>query len=132
MARGGGSVLELHAYQVPPDIQGPEAIREALLADLEHYFPELEGYQILHEDLQVRDDFSSFFVGMHKRRPGIDTGIPGVLFAGDWVRIPCPAMLMEAAVTSSMMAANKILAEHGLREEPVYSVPLRSMMAFSR
>lgn len=132
VAANGGAVLELHAYQVPPELSTHEQIRAALLNDLVEYFPELAGYQIRHEDLQVRDDFSAFFVGMHQHRPGVDPGIERLWFAGDWVRLPCPAMLMEGAVTSGLCAANQILRQDGLREEPVYSVPQRSLLAFAR
>jgi isorenieratene synthase len=45
--------------------------------------------------------------------------------------LPLPAMLMEAAVTSGLAAANAILRQEGVREEPVYSVPLRGLLARS-
>ena len=49
--------------------------------------------------------------------------------AGDWVALPCPAMLMEAACTSGLLAANLLLRRQGLREEPVESVPRRGLLA---
>jgi isorenieratene synthase len=53
------------------------------------------------------------------------------VLAGDWIALPVPAMLMEAAVTSGLAAANAILRQEGVREEPVYSVPLRGLLARS-
>jgi isorenieratene synthase len=126
--RGGGAVLELHAYQVPEDLQDEAAIREALLDDLFHVLPSLRGATLLREHMQLRDDFSPFFVGMERHRPRTDSGLPRVWFAGDWVKLPVPAMLMEGAFTSGLYAANAILTRHGLREEPIYSVPLRGLM----
>ena len=38
-------------------------------------------------------------------------------------------MLMEAACTSALLAANAILQKEGLRAEPVYSVPLKGLLA---
>jgi uncharacterized protein with NAD-binding domain and iron-sulfur cluster len=38
-----------------------------------------------------------------------------------------PAMLMEGAYTSGLLCANAILAEKGLQEEPVRSVPMRGL-----
>ncbi len=38
-------------------------------------------------------------------------------------------MLMEGAYTSGLLCANAILAKHGLREEPVRSVPTRGIFA---
>lgn len=128
-ANGGGSVIELHAYEVPPELADEAAIREALLDDMVHFLPELQGYTIVRDVFQLRDDFSSFHVGMHKRRPSTDPGLERVVLAGDWVRIPTPAMLMEGAFTSGIYAANAILREHGLREEPIYSVPLKGILA---
>jgi hypothetical protein len=38
-------------------------------------------------------------------------------------------MLMEAAATSALCAANLIFNQEGLRETPAYSVPLRGLFA---
>jgi hypothetical protein len=45
------------------------------------------------------------------------------------VKLPVPAMLMEAATTSAMFAANDIFKEENLREEPVLTVPLKGIFA---
>ncbi len=127
-ARGGGAVLELHAYEVPEKFTSAEAIREALLADLDDHLPELRGASILHEEMYVKDDFTPFFTGMEAHRPPTTTAIEGLVVAGDWVKLPCPAMLMEGAFTSGLLAANTILTASGAREEVVYSVPLRGAL----
>ena len=57
------------------------------------------------------------------------TEIPGLFLAGDWVKLPIPAMLMEAACSSGLMASNGILHSEGLAEDPVYTVPVRGLLA---
>lgn len=123
-----GAVLELHCYALP-DALDEARVREAFLRELLHYFPELAGFRVRHERLQVRADFTAFHVGMGARRPETCTELPGLYLAGDWVRLPCPAMLMEAAYTSSLLATNAILGAEGLRPYPVLSVPLRGLLA---
>ena len=49
--------------------------------------------------------------------------------APDWVALPVPAMLMEAACTSGVLSANGILESEGLCQEPVYTVPPRGLLA---
>lgn len=122
-----GSVVELHCYSVPDDM-ADDAVRDSLVAGMHHFFPSYVGAVIEHEHLQLRRDFTAFHVGMGAHRPGVETELPGLLLAGDWVKLPCPAMLMEAAHTSGRMAANAIAREAGLREAPVYTVPLKGLL----
>jgi isorenieratene synthase len=128
----GGAVLELHCYAVPDEVAGQAEVRAGLLEELFAYFPELRAARILHEHLQLRDDFTAFHVGLAADRPGCDSGIPGLHLAADWVRLPTPAMLMEAACTAALLAANGILEKEGLRAEPLYTVPLRGFLASRR
>jgi isorenieratene synthase len=126
-ARSVRAVLELHCYALPAGLREPE-IQRAFARELVHYFPELAGFGICHDVLQVRDDFSAFHVNMAKHRPETRSGLDGLYLAGDWVRLPCPAMLMEAAYTSSLLATNAILEREGLRTYPVHSVPQRGLL----
>lgn len=127
-ARTGGSVVELHAYALPEEL-ADEDVRAALLADFHGYVPAAKGATIVHEHLQIRRDFPAFHVGMAKHRPGVVSGVPRLLFAGDWVDLPWPMMLMEAACTSGLVAANEVLAAAGLRRERIDSVPERGLLA---
>ena len=72
---------------------------------------------------------TAFHTGLFANRPEVDNGVEGLYLAGDWVKLPYPAMLMEAACMSGLLSANAILRRHGLREEPVYTVPLRGLLA---
>lgn len=125
----GGSVLELHSYSLPARPLDEQVVRDELVREMREYLPELRQARVAHETLQKRDDFTAFHVGMHRERPGTDTGIPHLFLAGDWVRIRPPAMLMEAACTSALLAVNAILGSEGMREEPVFSVPERGLFA---
>lgn len=127
-AHGGGYVLELHCYAVPEHLSEAQ-VREAFLDELVRFFPELEGFSVKHEVLQVKRDFTAFHVGLYAERPTVETGVPGFACAGDWVKLPFPAMLLECACASGLWAANVFLREEGLREEPVVSVPLKGLMA---
>ena len=128
VARHGGSVLELHCYAVPDDLPD-EQVRGALLYELVRFFPELGGLSLRGEVLHIRSDFSAFHAGMHARRPTTVSGIPGVHFAGDWVKLPFPAMLLEAAFASGLLAANDVLDALGLPRTRIDCVPPRGLMA---
>ena len=125
--RNGGSIIELHCYAVP-DGYPETGIRDQLLREMREYFPELAGACVRDEHLQVRDDFTAFHTGLHATRPEVKTTVPGLYLAGDWVKLPCPAMLMEASCTSGIMAANEILAREGLQQELLETVPLRGLL----
>lgn len=109
----GGGIFELHSYALPDDLIEPGSVRTQLLEELYLYMPELKPARILHEYLQVRDDFTAFHTGLHAERPEPRTGIPGLVLAA----------------TSALLAANELLEAEGLRQEPVYSVPLRGLFA---
>ena len=120
--------VELHCYAVPDALTDDE-VREQLLEDMRKFLPELEDATVRHEHFQLRRDFNASHLGMNEQRPGTDTGVQGLYCAGDWVKLPFPAMLMEGAFSSGVLAANRILAGHGLQEAPVESVPLRGLLA---
>jgi carotenoid phi-ring synthase / carotenoid chi-ring synthase len=122
------AVLELHSYSVPDDMEESQ-VRRLFLEELTRYFPELVGFRVLHESFSLKRDFTAFHVGLEADRPPVETGIRGFFCAGDWVKLPFPAMLLEAAASSGYLAANGILAEDGLRQVEVSSVPPRGLMA---
>ncbi len=122
------AVIELHCYSVPDELPD-DAVKATLLSEMEEFFPELKGAVIAHEHFQLRRDFTAFHVGCDAKRPTVETGVSGLVCAGDWVRLPFPAMLLEAACASGLWAANALLRQDQLREEQVLSVPLRGLMA---
>jgi len=126
--RHGGAVIELHSYAVPEEVETDAQVRDTLLKELLVFFPELEGYRTRDESFYVARNFTAFHVGRHAGRPPTRCNEPRVMLAGDWVDLPFPAMLMEGAFSSGLLAANAVLAEEGLREEPVDCVPLRGFL----
>lgn len=124
----GGSVIELHCYAVAEGMAEKD-VHDLMIDELKKFLPELDGCVVRHEHFRVQRDFTAYHVGMDADRPGTDTGVDGLYCAGDWVKLPFPAMLMEGAFSSGMVAANRILASDGLREDPIESVPLKGMLA---
>jgi carotenoid phi-ring synthase / carotenoid chi-ring synthase len=126
--KNGGGIFELHSYAVPDDFPEDE-IRNQFLKEFEDYFPEIKGYKVKYEFLQVKDDFTAFHTNLYKTRPQVNTQVDNLFLAGDWVRLESPAMLMEAATTSALYAANLIFNKERLKEESIQSVPLKGLLA---
>ncbi|MGF1509674.1 MAG: FAD-dependent oxidoreductase [Myxococcota bacterium] len=124
----GGAVIELHCYAVPDDMPEADLLRK-LKAELFDFFPELEGMRVRHESGYVQRNFTAFHVGRAAGRPATRSGLNRLFLAGDWVKLPFPAMLMEAAFSSGLMAANAIFEAEGVRQEPVDTVPPRGIFA---
>ncbi|HLG33155.1 MAG TPA: FAD-dependent oxidoreductase [Ignavibacteriaceae bacterium] len=126
--KNSGGIFELHSYALPDDFPETE-IRNQFLIEFEKYFPEIKEYKIRYEYLQVKDDFTAFHTNLFKNRPQVKTQVENLFLAGDWVKLENPCMLMEAATTSAMHASNEILKKETLKEEPVYSIPLRGLLS---
>jgi len=125
----GGGVFELHCYALPQEEFSERDVRDGLLREMSEHLPDMAGARVLHEHLQVRRDFTAFHKGMHAARPVTSTLVPGLVLAGDWVKLPIPAMLMEAACSSGLYAANAIFDRVGVRQEAVWSVPEKGLFA---
>jgi len=126
-AQSGGSVVELHAYAVDPSVEEAE-LRRQLLHGLHTLYPEAAEASVLEERFLVRQDCPAFKPGSWDHRPTVQTPLPGLTLAGDFVKLPIPSALMERAAASGFLAANVLLAPHGVRPEPIESVPLRGML----
>lgn len=124
----GGSVVELHAYAVPPELD-EATIRADLLEGLYTFYPEARGVRVLDELMLIRQDCPAFPPGSLRTRPTPQTSLPDVTLAGDYVSVPLPCALMERATASGFIAANHLLARHGVAPEPVRSVPRRGLLA---
>jgi len=126
--RTRGSVVELHAYACPPGA-GAADLGAAMLAELGRLWPETRRLHQVDQHCHVSTDAAGFPVGGHAATPGVRTDVPGLTLAGDWVATPFPSALMERAAATGIGAANVILAAHGYRTEPVWSVPPRGILA---
>lgn len=126
--RTGGSVVELHAYACPPGVAATD-LGATMLAELGRLWPEALCLRQVDQSCQVGTDAAGFPVGGHATTPGVRTTVPGLSLAGDWVATPFPSALMERAAATGISAANTILAAHGHRTEPMWSVPPRGILA---
>jgi isorenieratene synthase len=126
--RNGGSVIELHAYAAPDGIDAAE-LTKRMWAELGVLWPETTRMVILDIEERVGDDAPAFAPGSDATRPGVRTDADGLYLAGDWVRTPFPAALMERAAGSAIVAVNAVLENHGVRPAPLLSVAPRGLLA---
>ncbi|GAA3358914.1 NAD(P)/FAD-dependent oxidoreductase [Saccharopolyspora gregorii] len=119
----GGSVVEVHCYALAPDATVP-GMRSRVLDELHRVYPETTTAGIVDERHELRADCPLFPPGGFAARPTITTPEPGLVLAGDHVRVDLPVALMERAATSGMLAANRLLRLWGLRGHDVWSVPV--------
>ncbi len=126
--RTGGSVVELHAYALPDGLD-EAAIKTDLRATLHHLYPETRGARVLEERYLLHQDCPAFRPGDAALRPRVRTPAAEVLLAGDHVHTDFPTALMERAAATGMLAANALLQRWGAREEQLWSVVPRGLLA---
>jgi hypothetical protein len=61
-------------------------------------------------------------VGTGKYKPGVTTGLPNLVLAGDYLDSPWEVANMEAASHNGRRAANAVLERAGSRETPAATV----------
>jgi isorenieratene synthase len=123
----GGSVVELHSYAV----ESPQPA-DTMVRRLHQLYPETEGAQVVYQRMLHRGDCPLFAPGTYAHRPGVSTPMPGLLLAGDGIRIDLPVALMERAATTGWCAANQILTQCGVAGHELSTVPTRGRSALLR
>lgn len=123
----GGSVVELHCYALDSAPSRTSALRQ-----LHRVYPETAAAQIVCERLLHRSDCPLFAPGSHEQRPGVATPEPGLVLAGDAIRVDLPVALMERAATTGWCAANQLLRQWGLAGHPLETVPTRGRSSLLR
>jgi isorenieratene synthase len=129
--RTGGEVIELHAYAAEDGIGADEAA-DRMWVELGGLWPEAAGLRVLDRETRVGHDAPGFPPGSDASRPGVRTGDPTLLLAGDWVRLPFASALMERAATTGVLAAGDVLSRAGARAEPVTTVRPHGLLARRR
>lgn len=129
--QNGGSVVELHSYAVR-DVSAVDALTERLLARLHEIYPETRGARVVTERILCREDCPRFAPGDYALRPCVVTPTPGLMLAGDGIRIDLPVALMERAATTGWSAANHLLDGWGLAGHPLLSVPTQGRSTLLR
>ena len=119
----GGSVVELHAYcYKEKEFPNQQALLTTFEQELYEIVPSLKDATMLHRELVNQKNFSGYPPGSYAERPETCTGVPNLIFAGDWVKMPFPSGLMERAISSGLLAANAILRQEGLQRRSLLSV----------
>lgn len=121
----GGSIVELHAYGVPEELD-EAAIRTDLIRALHELYPETLEAEVIEERYLRRQDCPAFAPGSDAQRPGVATSDPRVFLAGDFVKVPWPSALMERATMSGFDAANRILRR---KAQHIRSVPAMGLLS---
>jgi carotenoid phi-ring synthase / carotenoid chi-ring synthase len=121
----GGSVVELHAYAVAASRDRTSA---RLLDRLHEVYPETVGARAVGEFTEWHADCPLFAPGTFFDRPSVAGPVPGLVLAGDGVRVDLPVALMERAAATGWHAANLLLSGWGLSGHPLTTVPLRGRL----
>ncbi len=119
----GGSVVEVHSYSVLDDPPF-DGLRDKMLARLHELYPETARAGIVSERILFKQDCPLFSPGSFAQRPTVATPVPGLMLAGDGIRIDLPVALMERAATTGWTAANRLLEDWGVSGHTLYSVPV--------
>lgn len=121
----GGSVVEVHAYALPSDVD-ETSVRERLRTELARVYPETATATVVAQEWLVEDDCPLIGTGPWARRPDVDTPDDRLVLAGDGIRCDYPVALMERAATTGFLAANRLLAREGLAGHDLWTVPTRA------
>ncbi len=125
-AETGGSVVELHAYATTATREETAA---QLLRRLHEVYPETANAHPMGDLSEWRQDCPLFAPGTFQARPPVAGPVPGLVLAGDGIRIDLPVALMERAATTGWHAANLLLTRWGLAGHPLTTVPVRGRLA---
>ncbi|WP_205877092.1 FAD-dependent oxidoreductase [Mycobacterium camsae] len=123
----GGSVIELHSYALDSTTPSDAAIEQ-----LHKLYPETATANVVRERVLRRSDCPLFTPGTYTRRPTVATPQPGLVLAGDGIRVDLPVALMERAATTGWVAANQLLASWGVCGHELFTVPTRGRSALLR
>lgn len=123
----GGSVVELHAYAATTT--EVDALAKQLDERLRRIYPETADARVVGEITLWRQDCPLFGIGSFANRPAVSTTTPGLVLAGDGIRIDLPVALMERAAATGWAAANTLLTSWGIAGHPLRSVPNRGRFA---
>ena len=124
--RNRGSVVELHSYAARSESTA------GAMAQLHALYPETAVARVRHERVLRRNDCPLFAPGTYQCRPAVVTPQPGLVLAGDGIRVDLPVALMERAATTGWLAANHLLGRWGLAGHRLCTVPTRGRSAVLR
>lgn len=131
-----GIVLELHCAcsgrKARWEGAAENAVVAAALADLATIAAALTAAHLdptCPPEIQCHtDSFTLYAPGDADRRPSAESGVPGLLLAGDWTRADWSVWMGERAVVSGLRAANVVLESLGKAAEPIARLPREGML----
>jgi isorenieratene synthase len=110
----GGSALEAHIYGPPEVLDQPDAaLLTRIVYEFNLCFPELRGQLLRAEALRNKATHTLFTPADPAHAVRIETPWPALYACGDWVSDANPAMYLERATTTGMLAANHVLQALG-------------------
>lgn len=135
----GGSVVELHGYAVDPETDPSLAgegrcgldeprLLQRLMDSLHEVYPETAPLTAIHQELLIEADCPLVDTSPWRDRLAVETPHPGLVLAGDGLRVDWPVALMERAAVTGVLAANSLLGGWGVRGEDVWTVPLKGLL----
>ncbi len=122
--RTGGSVVELHAYAVD---DAPDDVRDRLLERLHELYPETARRAHRRRTDAAPRGLPAVRAGRLRRPARRGDTAPGLVLAGDGIRIDLPVALMERAATTGWAAANLLLEHFGVRGHVCTPFPPRAV-----
>lgn len=127
----GGSVLECHLYgsRATKALSLPDAeVLTSVMSAVESGWPELKGSLACGHVQRNPATHVAFTPGTLGRLPRVETALPAVTLAGDFVETAWPTLYLERACLTGLLAARHLGARLGLRAMPE---PLRPFPAAS-
>jgi len=126
----GGSAIEAHVYGPSEILDEPDAsLLARAIVDVNRAWPELKGH-LVHSMLSRNEATHTLFqVGLPHEHLGVVTPWSRLFCCGDWVRDRNPAMFLERACVTGILAANAALSDLGLEEWPVLTHPQPEWLA---
>ncbi len=116
----GGSALEAHIYGPRELLAQPDAalLAQAIL-EVGRVWPALKP-RLIHATLTRNPPTHTLLhVGPPEEHLGVVTPWPRLFCCGDWVRDPLPALFMERACVTGILAANAVLTALGQEPWPI-------------
>lgn len=114
------SIMEFHLYDTP-EFEGlsGEELWARIAPDVTKIMPELAGARLSFANVEGHTNFTSYGVGQKSGAPTADqaksVGVDNLVLAGDLVRLPFPAKLMEGAAASGRWASRFVCEAEGVR-----------------
>jgi carotenoid phi-ring synthase / carotenoid chi-ring synthase len=117
----GGAVLECHLYgsrAAQALVTGDAVVLESVMGAVEAGWPELSGSLAHGHVLRNPATHVAFTPGTLGRLPHVETSLPHIALAGDFIQTPWPTLYLERACLTGLLAARQLGRHLALRAMP--------------